>query len=93
MAVTCRPLTIDRIDPKYVQILFSQIEFRDNGCWVWTGCRRRGYGVVNFTAIDHSPILVHRLMYAWLVAPLPRDLVIYHFVCDNPPCCNPACAR
>jgi hypothetical protein len=58
-----------------------------NGCLEWTGPREPdGYGRIYF---DGKTVRTHCL--AWILAngPIPAGLVIRHFVCDNPPCCDP----
>ncbi len=90
-------LTVPHLDTKTLARIFSKIAVdRAIGCWVWTGARTWStHGVVYFNGRQES---IHRLMYAWLVEPLPRhgiqaDAVVDHIKCDNPPCCNPAHLR
>jgi len=59
------------------------------GCWLWTGDQTpRGYGVVRYNGKTPR---VHRLVYHFLVGPLPhmRVLQLDH-TCRNRLCCNPA---
>lgn len=74
--------------------LFSKISVDHiTGCWNWTaGLSREGYGKTNFRSEYMPP---HRLLYAWLVEPLPRGRAKHipqldHLVCSNRRCCNPA---
>jgi hypothetical protein len=90
-------LTIPHLSRKRIAQIFSKIEIDPvTGCWNWTGCRTtKNYGKTNYKS---EVVPAHRLMYAWLVEPLPRGIgkgipVLDHFVCDNPPCCNPAHLR
>lgn len=84
-------LTIPHLPLRKIAQLFSKIRVdKETGCWVWTaGLTTKGYGKTNYKSRVEQ---AHRLMYAWLVEPLPfgNDPVLDHFVCDNPPCCNPA---
>lgn len=64
-----------------------------DACWPWTGfIDPHGYGAVTFAGMLWR---AHRL--AWCLAngvlEPPAGLVVRHFVCDNPPCCNPAHLR
>lgn len=57
-------------------------------CWPWRGARNaEGYGVVRNGRgqLDYAHRVAYRLrkkkgLGGWLVR---------HYVCDNPPCCNP----
>lgn len=56
-------------------------------CLEWTGYRDpEGYGQVWFEG-GHED--THRLAWRLANGPIPEGMVIRHFVCDNPPCCNP----
>lgn len=62
-----------------------------SGCWLWTGDLVDGYGRISY---QDRPTLAHRLIYAWLVEPLPtrqnkpyRDL---DHICRVRPCVNPS---
>ena len=64
-----------------------RLERQPNGCLEWQGYRNRGgYGTI---FIAGKCVTTHR--FAWGLAhpgePLPP--VVRHFVCDNPPCCDP----
>jgi len=91
-------LTILRLTTLEIRRLFSRIDVSTtSGCWIWRGTSLSvgGYGRIRHHG-RHE--LVHRVLYAWLVEPLPRGRgpampVLDHFVCDFPPCCNPAHLR
>jgi DNA-binding XRE family transcriptional regulator len=57
-------------------------------CWEWTGTKIfNGYGKI---IIDNKMKLAHRV--AWELdrgRKVPKDKIIRHWKCDNPPCCNP----
>lgn len=64
---------------------------KTNDCWIWRGnVNSMGYGRVWFEGKSH---LVHRLMFERFTGEAIGDKVVRHFVCDNPPCCNPAHLR
>src|SRR3990167_10081345 len=96
-------LTVTHLDRTIIARLFLDIQIdTDTGCWIWTGSRDRdGYGQVSLsrlaTVVGHrnKTFRLPRLMFAWLVAPVPRGFgsdipELDHVACDNPPCCNPA---
>lgn len=63
----------------------------DRGCHIWTGARdRKGYAMMNDPATGRIGF-AHRLRYVAEVGPVPNDMILDHFACDNGPggCCNP----
>lgn len=63
----------------------------ENGCHIWVGTvLSNGYGQITD---GKRRYLVHRLRYEREVGPIPPGLVLDHFVCNNPTCCNPAHVR
>ena len=55
-------------------------------CWEWTGSiNSSGYGTVGHARHVHS---VHRVVWEYLVGPIPDGLEIDH-LCRNRRCCNP----
>lgn len=82
-----------RLDTRDITLLFSRIRAnKQSGCWEWTGrLTHNGYAQAVFANVTHR---VHRLVFAWLVAPLP-DSNIHPFwqidhLCRNRNCVNPA---
>jgi len=80
---------------KEIEHIFSKIIIDSNDplgkCWIWSSTiRKRGYGRVRYRSHTES---IHRLIYAWLIAPIPRgrygDIPTLDHMCENPPCCNP----
>jgi hypothetical protein len=60
-----------------------------DGCWEWTGSRRRGgYGQSTVTMPTGSLMMAHRLSYELHIGPIPEGLTVDH-LCFNPPCVNP----
>ncbi len=60
------------------------------GCWEWQAFKHKGYGKVGF---EGKCWRAHRLAYVAWVGPIPEDLVLDHFVCDNCGCANPEHVR
>jgi hypothetical protein len=57
------------------------------GCHIWNGAKRgTGHGVF---WLDGRNIGAHVYAYQRKHGAVPGSLVLDHFVCDNPPCCNP----
>lgn len=86
-------LTVPHLQRKHIRRIFSKIEVsKETGCWLWTASLNSGgYGSTSVLNI-RGPI--HRLLYAWLVEPLPKGLSkdtpqIDHFVCSTRRCVNP----
>lgn len=95
---TTKFLIVDHLSLKDIIRIFSKIEVDPvTGCWNWTGSLDGsdpggGYGNYYLSGRKEK---VHRLIYAWLVEPLPRgnrhDIpCLDHIKCDNGRCCNPA---
>jgi len=59
-------------------------------CLEWTGATNGEYGEIN---VDGKPILAHRLAWTLWVGPIPEGQIVRHYVCDNPPCCEPTHLR
>ena len=57
-----------------------------DGCWLWTGATKNGYGAVYVGAGRSEP--AHRVAYQLLVGPIPVGLVLDH-LCRNRRCVNP----
>lgn len=87
-------LTVAHLDTKTLTRIFAKIRVDPaTGCWLWTAALNTyGYGQIWYQGAD---ALTHRVLYAWLVEPLPRghgrDIPqIDHIVCNRTMCCNPA---
>lgn len=89
-------LTVNHLSMKDLTRIFSKISIKPdvqwNGtpCWGWAGAHdHKGYGFTFWQTLQHR---THRLLYAWLVAPIPagrKEGEIDH-LCRNHSCCNPA---
>lgn len=79
-----RPMTIDR-----VARFWSKVDKTSSGCWLWTGWKNNtGYGGGS-NPLTGRQGLAHIIAYTLTYGPVPDGLVLDHFVCSNPPCCNP----
>ena len=58
---------------------------RTEGCWLWTGQTKDGYGQF---AVNQKKIGAHRVAYFLKHGPFDYNLLVCHH-CDNPPCVNP----
>lgn len=80
---------IDKLTTPEIARVFGQIQRTGTGCWEWVGYRiPQGYGRIRFRG---GEVLLHRLLYAWAVGPLPprvSKLNLDH-LCRNRSCCNP----
>ncbi len=76
---------LDEVSTRTIQRVFAKV-WQTAGCWGWQGnTTHDGYGKV---AVGGGEVLVHRLMYRWLVGPIPEDLELGH-LCANPGCVHP----
>lgn len=64
----------------------ARIAITDDECWEWQGAQVNGYGRVRW---EGQSALVHRVVYAFLVGPIPAGQEIDH-LCRNRACANPA---
>ncbi|TXH51084.1 MAG: HNH endonuclease [Desulfurellales bacterium] len=83
-------LTIEYLSTKDLTRLFSKIAIDPvSGCWNFTATKSiGGYGLFYYGSRQKY---VHRIVYAWLVAPLPpfRSGFELDHLCRNRACCNP----
>jgi hypothetical protein len=72
-----------------MQRLFSKIERRDDGCWMWTGYRQNnGYGAIRIGGRTGRSVLAHRFVFEFFRYPIPAGFEIHHR-CRNRGCVNP----
>lgn len=57
-----------------------------NGCWIWLGSKRNGYGLIRSNGKNLS---AHRFIYEREIGQIPEGRILLHS-CDNPSCVNPA---
>jgi len=73
--------TIHKLDTEDFDMFWKKIlKPVDSECWLWSGSKQDGYGMLYLPA--------HRLSYILHKGPIPPGKVIMHS-CDNPPCVNP----
>jgi hypothetical protein len=67
---------------------------RGDGCWLWTGATRKGYGALHLRDGGESRVVAaHRLAYELAYGPIPEGLTIDHVIdrgCTSTLCVNPA---
>lgn len=68
------------------QRIRSYIVEDSNGCWLWQGWTRRGYGA---TSDSGRKVSAHRASYEFFVGPIPEGLHLDH-LCRVTQCVNPA---
>lgn len=88
-------LTVEHFSTKDLTRIFSKVtifpelQFNETSCWIWSTNRsKEGYGLIGW---NHTTQLIHRLLFAWLIHPLPKGFQhgeIDH-LCKRPSCCNP----
>ena len=62
-----------------------------SGCLEWTGAlSSAGYGQI---WVNGRQVGAHRLAWTLSVGPLTKADIVRHYVCDNPPCCEPTHLR
>lgn len=67
--------------------LWARVDRQDpQGCWLWTGYRSGGYGMM---MRDGKQVGAHRVAYELLVGPIPVGLQVDH-LCRVRHCVNPA---
>jgi len=72
--------------PAAVRLAERLAPANENGCILWLGSTRRGYG--NITAGNgRGPVAVHRLAWELAHGPIPPGLLVCH-KCDVRTCCN-----
>lgn len=89
-------LTVNHLSTKNLIRFFSKVtillslQHQGTSCWIWSANRsKEGYGLIGWA--NNSNILTHRLMYAWLVHPLPRGKKYGEMdhLCKRTSCVNP----
>jgi hypothetical protein len=86
-----RGTTDPLVMPSPAQRLAAGLVRMPNGCLEWTGATDpKGYGRIT---ADGKTVLTHRLAWGLAHPDEPLPPVVRHFVCDNPPCCDPAHLR
>lgn len=71
-----------------LEIRFWKYVLKTEGCWLWTGAKANGYGVINSGGRFGRLIKAHRLSYEMHVRRLAETEILCHH-CDIPFCVNP----
>lgn len=74
-------------DPTWGPDLWSYVDGRPDGCWLWTGARTSGYGF--YSRSNWNTTRAHRLTFMWVNGPIKHGRVIDH-LCRVTACVNPA---
>lgn len=61
---------------------------RGDGCWMWTGSTRQGYGQIEVDWTGVRRLYAHRAAYELTYGPIPAGLFVCHH-CDTPGCVRP----
>lgn len=64
---------------------FFKNVIKGDGCWIWTGCKQKEYGVFG---LNRKIIKAHRYSYVFHNGEIKDNLIVRH-KCDNPSCVNP----
>lgn len=74
------------LTPELLERFLSKVEFREDGCWQWTGWKnRKGYACFSMKGRDFRS---HRVSYHHYKGGIPEGLEVHH-VCRNRACVNP----
>ncbi len=68
--------------------LLARVEKDSNGCWIFTGALREGYGILGRGGRKEGLVYAHRATYTHFVGEIPKGLHIDH-LCRVRACCNP----
>lgn len=60
----------------------------ENGCWLFQGATKAGYGVIGLGGKGAGNALTHRVTYTYFIGPVPDGLDLDH-LCRVRGCCNP----
>ncbi len=64
---------------------WSRVRKDVDGCWEWLGWKSdKGYGLVYLGKRKYTR--AHRVAWELVNGPIPGDLIVRHFVCNNPSC-------
>lgn len=83
--VNFRHLTLK---PRGREATFWAAVKKTDGCWEWTGYRRKSKQLYGSIMVNAKHMYAHR--YSWLLhnGPIPDDMIVCHR-CDNPSCVRP----
>ena len=67
--------------------LWAKVEKRADGCWIFTGCKAGGYGMIAIGRHSGRMQRAHRVAWELTHGPIPDGLEVCHR-CDVPACVN-----
>lgn len=82
-----RPALSTEQKTQSIQDRFWRYNTVQNGCWVWNGATKNGYGFLG--SGKKGGVYMHRFSYELHNGPISDDLHVCHS-CDNKNCNNPA---
>jgi hypothetical protein len=68
--------------------LFTKVRIQSDGCWVYTGRRLRGHGMIGMGSRAAGKRYVHVVVWEMFNGAVPRGKELHH-LCEVRPCCNP----
>lgn len=68
--------------------LLARVSETEQGCWIFAGAKRQGYGVLGRGARAEGLVYAHRAAYEYFICEIPAGLDLDH-LCRVRPCCNP----
>lgn len=68
--------------------LLAKITITENGCWEFTGQRKKDQFAYGLIWKGNKAVRAHRVSYEEHIGPIPDGIDVLH-KCDNPPCVNP----
>lgn len=69
-----------------IELFLEKISISKSGCWLWTGCLSKGYGLFRHEKSVQST--AHRFSYKYFKGTIPKNLQIDH-LCKVRSCVNP----
>ncbi len=86
-------LSLENFDPEEVDGIRRRFKRKvsvdeQNGCWLWNGRPRNGYGQFHVRSLGMM-VPAHRAGYALFKGPIPEGVLVRHGGCHDSKCVNP----